>query len=283
MSVMPEDFDKEVLQFYRECYQAELEKKEKLLERVNLAAGFLTILGGILAYYTTSIEACHFRYIHLAFYIPFAAGCITTFVSMVLVAISIAKGFGYAYVPKTTSIAKFLETADSFNAAAPDSQKIDIRRTFIESLSKQYCKYATINRTHNITRSGYVFKSLRWAVASMFIVVAAVPGFLTLKRDFETKPTQIKVLNPIEVKSMSESQNKPSNQPTPPPQTSQLAPATQPVAQAQPEQVKTQVVQMVKPVWPQGQIIIEANEAKVDTNVIKAPTPPSESGPAKKN
>lgn len=81
---------------------------------------------------------------------------------------------------------------------------------------------------------------------------------------------------------MSESQNKPNSQTTQP-QTNQSASPIQPLAQAQPEQVKPQAVQMVKPVWPQGQIIIEANEAKAESNVVKAVTPPSESGPAKKD
>jgi hypothetical protein len=142
---MAGDFEQDVFQFYQQCYQAELERKEKLLARVNLAAGLVTILGGVLAYYAKSIDVSPCCWIHLAFYIPLAVGCLGTLFSMILLAISIAKGFGYAYIPKTTDVAQFLEAAAAFNKTAAADQKIDPQQAFLQNLSKQYCEYAAIN------------------------------------------------------------------------------------------------------------------------------------------
>ncbi|MGA2870466.1 MAG: hypothetical protein ABSF34_15070, partial [Verrucomicrobiota bacterium] len=151
------------------------------------------------------------------------------------------------------------------------------------NLSKQYCEYAAINRSHNNIRSGYIFKSLRWAVATMFLVIATIPGFLIIKRDFETKPTQIEIVDPIEVKSMSENQNKSdgnavSQQQIEQPPAQVITPV---VAQAQPLQAVIPAAQIAKPVWPQGQFIMEANEARVETNIIRAATPRSDQNPKK--
>jgi hypothetical protein len=197
---MNKEFEKEVLEFYRECYQAELEKKETLLERVNLATGILTIMGGALAYYVNSMEVCHFRWIHLMFYIPFSVACISTLVSMIFVAIAFAKGFGYAYIAPTTKIAKYLEESAKYNETVPDNQKIDVQSAFFESLSRQYCEYASVNRNNNFVRSGHIFKSMRYGVVSMFIAIVAIPGFLILQKDFETKPTAVMISHPIQVR-----------------------------------------------------------------------------------
>lgn len=283
MKTTTEDFKKELFNFYQECYAAELEKKDKLLERVNLASGFLTVFGGVLAYYITANECTHFRCIQLLFYIPFGLACLTTLASMVFVAISVAKGFGYAYIPKTTEIAEFVKSAEKINATVPESQQTNLQDAFIENLSKQYCEYAAINRNHNIIRSGYIFKSLQCAVATMFIVVATIPGFLILKRDFETKPTQVKIVNQIEVKSMSENQNKSDGNAASQQQTNQQpAKVITPVAQSQELQGVTPVAQIAKPVWPQGHIIIEANEAGGEnTNIVRAVTPKPDQNPKK--
>lgn len=263
------DFKKELFDFYQECYESELKKKDELLERVNLASGFLTVFGGVLAYYITSIEYVHFRWVHLLFYIPFGIGCLSTLVSMIYVAASIAKAFGYSYIPKTTEIAEFIKFSEKNNVAVPEIQK-----AFVENLSGQYCEYAAINRNNNTIRSGYVFKSLRWAVASMFILIATIPGFLILKKDFEIKPTEVKVVDQIEVKSMSENQNTPVSQPASQQQAApQPVQTNVPVAQAKPQQAAPPVAQAAKSVWPQGHTIMEANEARGETNIVRGVTP----------
>jgi MFS family permease len=196
----PEDFKDELLEFYKGSYETEIERKDKLLDRVSLAVGFLTILGGILGFYLTSLEIPQFRWAHLAFYIPLALGCVTTIVSMVCVARSVAKGFRYAYIPSPMEVANFVRTAEDLNAQVPKAERADIRASFREHLGDQYCKCAAINWNHNTTRSGYLFWAIRWAVASMFIAILALPGFFLIKKDFETKPTEVKVTAPIEIK-----------------------------------------------------------------------------------
>jgi hypothetical protein len=80
---------------------------------------------------------------------------------------------------------------------------------------------------------------------------------------------------------MSANENDQHKQTTPV-QSGQPASTIQPVAQAQPAQGKSQTAQLMRPVFPEGQIIIEAKEAHVERNVLNEVRTPIKPSPGKK-
>lgn len=260
------DYKKDLFEFYKTVYESELERKEALLERTGVAGGFLTILGGVLAYYINALEFPSFRSIHLLFYIPFTAGLITTIISMVFVALSIGKRFRYGYIVSPEDIARHIQRIESEDAGLPPEERENIAESLRDNLSAQYCRCGTVNRTNNTKRSGYVYESLRWAIISMFIVLAALPGFFVLKSDFPDKPTNVNIVSPLELKNMSEEQPKSDKPASVPPTPTQPQGSNQPAQQASPPPAVKPVSQRA---WPKEQYIIEANEKKIEgTNLL---------------
>jgi hypothetical protein len=184
------DFDQELFNFYKESYEAELERKDKLLERLNIALTQLAILGGALGFYVMVIpDVKGFLPADLFFYIPCGLACLSFLGSLGVVFYGVVRGDVYEYMPTSIEIAEAVEQNKKKN---PNS---DIRASFVGNFGKQYCQCAATNWESNQNRNGRVNRIFQFLVVCMIFLILALPGYLRLKGHLETKPTEVKIVN----------------------------------------------------------------------------------------
>jgi hypothetical protein len=149
---------------YKECYHFEIERKDKVAQRVGIVLVLLTGLASISKYCIESIFSLPLQYCLLPFYALAFAGIVAGCVSLCWVFLTLAKGVNYYYLPKTTAIRDCLVNA---GVIKPE----DIDRVCADNLASQYCEFAATNCEMNNMRSQYVFEASRYAAISFLLLL----------------------------------------------------------------------------------------------------------------
>lgn len=187
--------DEELLDIYKGQHDFEIERKDKLMERITLSSGILVVLGGMVAFFASGLDRIleiPFKQTHWIFIAPFIVGLVLAIISFCFGMKSL-KARKYEYF-------NFHELDNLVRKARNDMTDEQVLAGLPQILADEYLACAIINRHHNIKKNGYVYWSLRLGLWSLVCMLLAFPGFLVLKHSLPEETTNVIVTKPVEVK-----------------------------------------------------------------------------------
>ena len=177
---------------FKELYDSEIERQDKLLDRIVLASGILVVFGGLAGYFISTLERfyeCPYSRWHLAFYIPVGLGVLSAAISLYY-GVRAIQPSDYKYID--IGGIEFV-IALARKDRMPDE---DIGKGMPGLFADGYKKCVLVNRLHNIRRTGQVFKSIQFGILAVVLMVGAFPGHARLKQDLPDDPTKVTIVQP---------------------------------------------------------------------------------------
>jgi hypothetical protein len=175
-------------EFCKECYEYELELKEKLNAAISSLLTVITILGGVIAFYAHHYAFANDRltviFVVLVSLFAVALGCAVYFV--------LRATFGYTY-DHISSGAELRDWYKQLVARFPDQQD-KAEAAFQSGLTDLYLDATKKNAKNNGSKSAYLLcanQALACAVA--FAVLSGIPYFVHFYQT-PTPPTQVEVV-----------------------------------------------------------------------------------------
>jgi hypothetical protein len=238
-------FTSRKLEFYREAYDKQIERREHALERFSHIITIHTLVGGLIAYYASEIPDVSTEVCFLLFAIPASIGSIVYFVGLILLVIALHKGTTLQVLPPPEEYDRVFASEQN---RLPDTKEADaaLVAAFESGLSDQYRELATLNQAASNIRDSKYSRISRFGVWSLLLLIVSAPAFFVLKKQDSSKPDEIVVTKPIKImppQNQSSPSSTPSNQspqpaqqasattspPSPPPSVKFVMPESQPL------------------------------------------------------
>lgn len=188
-----------LLEHHKAAYQFQLERSEKLRDRVSLLSGLLTLLGGALLY--TSINYPHSWRggWSLFFYGPGGLALILFLVVIWQVLYSLGWGFQYSYIPTPRQLQDYVVLLKAYADASP-GETVDVLADAKNNMIQAYCTGATHNLSVNTRRSNVLLRATQIAIVSFGLLLVSLPRFFFDSAHKDSEPTKVIISEPIHIR-----------------------------------------------------------------------------------
>jgi hypothetical protein len=182
----------------KSSYEFQLERSEKIRDRVSFLSGLLTPFGGAIIYvfldYPHHLE---FGY-ELLFYIPASLALIYFFIAVAMLLYCLGRGFKYYSIPTPKDLRGYAIKLDAYAKAVP-AEKIDVLNDAKKHLLNYYCEDSTYNFRVNTRRANILLLATQISIISFGLLLISLPRFFFDKTHEEASPTKIVVSQPIRI------------------------------------------------------------------------------------
>ena len=195
---MTPQFKKRLVEFYKERYGAEADRREKSTERLSFSLLILSIIANICLTYLDNLPSFGRDAITIIFYIGLllAMGC--GGLAIYFYIRSLVSGYKFWHLPTPLEISKYLEKLQAYNITHPD-KAMDMENEFEESLAGQYKNFASKNAALNDRRSIYIYKTSLCSVIAIIILLLCAPLFFYKKHLMTKPPQQVQIVEPVKI------------------------------------------------------------------------------------
>lgn len=164
---------------YRDFYREEIEHREHLRGAVGVPIALLTVLGGVLAYYSRTFQAVD-GVVTWVFAVLFGSSCYF-FIRAVYLLIRSYHGYTYERIPTPAQIRQYHQDLAIYlrSTKAPDGQ---LASEFDDFLDGAYCRAAERNTYNNLAKSEYLFRATGAIIFCLALTaIAVVPVLLSIR------------------------------------------------------------------------------------------------------
>jgi hypothetical protein len=197
----PQTFNQRQLEFFRQAYIAENDRKDKLRNGLAINLGIFTILANILVTLLDGIPKFDRSILFWMFcgmvVIATIAGVVA--LSFFFRALGFPKGFSYGYIPQTTEIYKFIKAVEDYNSKVPPENRLDAEREFENNLMTNYNGFAARNADCNNRRTRLVFLTIIWSIISAAILLFSLPLFYYLRFQTPSPVQSVDISKPVRI------------------------------------------------------------------------------------
>lgn len=188
-----------LFEHHKAAYQFQLERSEKMRDRVSLLSGLLTLLGGALLY--TSINYPHSWRggWSLLFYGPGGFAVILFLVVIVQILYTLGWGFQYSYIPTPRELQDYAAALNTYADALP-GENVNVLADVKDHMTQAYCTGATHNLSVNTRRSNVLLRATQLAIVSFGFLLVSLPRFFFDSAYVEAQPTKVIISEPISIK-----------------------------------------------------------------------------------
>lgn len=210
---------KELLQgLYEKLYFHEIDVREKISSRLQLPLTVGIALTGLLGTMIQNIERPNHG-IWAELFWMLAIGSMVAIVLMAVFFYRAAWGVTYEYIPRALNLEEYLNKCQELYKGREDCDEL-VLSAVKEALRLRYVECASFNSETNDLRSYRLFlltQSLVYAVLFTFLAfITFYIGGLD-KNLLPKRPTEVKIVEPIQLKEPAVSTTKPAAPPPPPP------------------------------------------------------------------
>jgi predicted PurR-regulated permease PerM len=188
-----------LLERHQAAYKFQLERSDKLRERISSLSTLLTLLGGAILYTAINYPHTWRGWWSLLFYAPACLSLILFVIAVWMILYCLGWGFQYSYIPTPKELQDYAGKIDAYASAASEEQ-VDALADIKEHMSQAYCTGATRNLAVNTRRSNLLLRATQIAIISFGLLLAALPSFFFDIGNRQTPPTRVIVTEPISIK-----------------------------------------------------------------------------------
>lgn len=208
------EFTEKLLDFYKELYYFELDRKDKINSYLSFPLAILVLIIGVVSYFLNNLPSFNINSILSNLFHLFLICLSVNILCSLYYFIKSIYGYGYGYIATATEIDSYIKKLEEYNKEAPTKQRENIETAFEELLLKQYSEYSSINSKNNDTKSRCLHNTSKsLVIALIFIILSSVPFFI-LKYNLFKEKKEIKITTSKGGSIMSE-ENKKKTTPKP--------------------------------------------------------------------
>ncbi len=161
-------------EFYKDHYFFELSRKEQLSSAVNIPAGVITIIAGVIIAIVNTIDA-PFTYLEIAELFLLSLATIGLFTSIFFLIRSYFN-YGYGYIATSLEVMSYKNDLEKFYKDEEKENKQQVAKEIEDYINYEYVKYTDLNIRNNDIKSSYIHKA-NWAliITLVFIIFAGIP------------------------------------------------------------------------------------------------------------
>ncbi|MBL9145399.1 MAG: hypothetical protein JNM99_17100 [Verrucomicrobiaceae bacterium] len=259
------ELHEQLYEHFKAAHTLELERIDKIRDRVSFVVGFLTLLGGVIGTFVTSFPHAWHCGRTLLFYVPLAVSISLFSWAASLVLWVVGGKYLYEAMPDNPEIIQYAEGLSTWADSAAVTEA-DLVREFKKDLALAYSKASQHNYTINRRRADRLGYATRLVVFTFLPVALMLPSFLYESSQKPDKPTQVQIVSsptkptePAKLLPMSTPTNSGKAQ-------EQAKPAQQ--APAQQQSTGTAKPTAARPSFPQNNLVTEA-VSKMETKKAK--------------
>lgn len=204
-------------EFFEKHYFHEVDARDKLYSRLQIPLAMLLALGGALSFMIQNVD----RGATGAYAFVFWGACV---VAVIFIGLSLkslvaaAWGHEYAFLPVSEEWEKYRKECEELYAEYENSDEL-VDSALRTAIHNKHITCATVNAQINEKRSFSLYLTIR------YLIIAACAGFFAfavffvanLDKSSRPKPTDVRILNLVEMKGEQMATNKPAAPPQPPP------------------------------------------------------------------
>jgi hypothetical protein len=179
-----------LFQHFQETYKFQLERIDKLRDRISFVVAILTVLGSALLFLLSNYPY-HWRDgWSLFFYVPAGAALLVFFWSTLLVLWVIGKHTEYQFIPSNPEVQDFADRGVAWGEetnAIPQNVLLQIKKQLLEG----YRDAAFFNFGVNRKKTDRLIFAQRLAVIAFLVMFVCAPRYYFDKLRDEEKPTKV--------------------------------------------------------------------------------------------
>ncbi|HMB90901.1 MAG TPA: hypothetical protein VKP65_08645 [Rhodothermales bacterium] len=185
------------LEFYKDLYFAELERKEELRTALTLPIGILTVLGGVIAIYLREIGRAEMLDVSISFLGVFTFLLIMSFLATVRNLVKSYHVYTYDFVPYATDLEQAYQDLVVYHETVEEAEA-DFESSVLQSLVIAHRK----NAFNNDSKSSHIHNANQTLIYCLVLaLICAIPYFL---RTLDSKDVvqRIEIVNPTETENV---------------------------------------------------------------------------------
>ncbi len=250
---MPPKLQDFLFEHFRDTYKFQLERIDKLRDRITFVVAFLSILGSALLFLLTNYSHAWRGGWCCFFYVPAAIAALLFIASASLLLWVIGGRFDYEFIPDNPEVQEFAQQIADWTATTGGTPDDALNATK-EAMLARYRDGAHRNFGVNRRRTDRLLFAQRIAVLAFLFAFAAAPRYYFDKSKEDAKPTKVLLV----------SDNKPKSNAMPDPDTTKPAapaPTTEAKPAAQPAAAPAKPVLAPNKVMSEGSLRMETKSA----------------------
>jgi len=187
------------IEFLKEQYKSEIERKDTLTNSMAIPVGVLTVLGGLLGFLSRdfSYEPTN---ISLAFVVVLAISALLFLVSIVLLFCAY-HGYSYSYLPTAKELKEYFDNLSAYLRQTKSSTESDevvakrVTQRFDDMLERRYIEAITANSGNNDKKSGYLHWTNTCLITALAAALVAVIPFTIDSKVKHKEVQEVRVIN----------------------------------------------------------------------------------------
>jgi hypothetical protein len=187
-----------LLEHHKEAYRFQLERSDKIRDRVSFLSGLLTLLGSAIFYVILNYPHAWRDWCSLLFYVPVGFSVVLFLVAVWQILYCLGWGFRYSYILTPGQLQEYTKSLASYAAAVPED-KVDVLDDVKTHLMDRYCEGATHNLEVNTRRTNVLLRATQISILSFGLLLLSLPSFFVERGRQEAAPTKVIVSEPIRI------------------------------------------------------------------------------------
>lgn len=184
-----------LVEHYKDAYKTQMERTDKIWDRVSFLSGLLTPLGGAIFYVILNYPRGDLPF---SFCFPIIVSLLLFIVAVAQVLYCLAGGFTYSTIPTPLRLREYVKKMENYAASVP-GKNVDVLDKIKTNLMNSYCEGASFNMQVNLKRTQLLLKATQISILSFILLLLALPNFFVKQIHHENLPTKVIVTEPIRV------------------------------------------------------------------------------------
>lgn len=187
-----------LLEHYREGYEFQVERSDKIRDTVSLLSGLLSILGGAIAYIVLNYPHAWHGWEALYFYSPAGLALVLFCIAVGQIFYCIGRGYKYSYILSPHQLQAYTESLVQYAAGSPD-KNVDVLEDIKTNMTNRFCQAASHNLQVNTRRGYLLLVAIQITIGSFIFLFLSLPGFFYGKSNEMPRATKVTITEPIRI------------------------------------------------------------------------------------
>ena len=184
-----------MLEHYKDAYETQMERTDKIRERVSFLSGLLTPLGGAIFYVILNYPRGELPF---SFCFPAIVSLLLFIIAVVQVLYCLGRGYEYSNILTPRQLREYATKLEQYAASVP-AKNVDVLDKIKTNLMNRYCEGASDNLLVNLKRTNLLVQATQLSVLSFMLLLLALPNFFVKQMHQENLPTKVIITEPIRI------------------------------------------------------------------------------------
>jgi hypothetical protein len=179
-------------------YYRQLDRIDKLRDRLSFVSGLISLLGGAMLYIGTNYPHSWHGWKSLWFYLPAGVALCLFITSVWMLLYCLGWGFRYAYTLSAQGLETYVTSMQRHSESCPD-RHVDVLGVTKKHLLSRYTVAATHNFKVNQRRARVFLRATQLSIGAFALLLMALPSYVIQAKHAKAKPVSVLLTEPVRI------------------------------------------------------------------------------------